>query len=97
MGHVLDGSSLGAMFHAIGTLRIYIALEVSVIPGVGVDERGDGATVIGHLGLDATPRPAVAREYDLAADVHPASLQLLVVGGNPVVHVDHFRLHVTIR
>ena len=88
-GHVHHAAALHAELGAVGPIGIHLALEEPVVLGIGVDQTADGAVLEGHLGLDAAPTAAVARQHDLALHAHAELLELLVVGGHAVVHVDH--------
>src|SRR2546426_208353 len=74
-------------FAGPGPMRVYVALPVAVVPGIGVDEASHRPVLGRDLGLDAAPRAAVARDHDRALDGDPHALELLVVRGNAVVHV----------
>jgi hypothetical protein len=86
--HVRHRAALRAAIVPEGALRVDVTLEVAVVAGIGVDEAAHRAVLRRHLGLDAAPGAAVAREDDLALHVHPAARQLLVVARHAVVHVD---------
>ena len=84
------------MLLAEGALGVGVALEVPVIPWIGVDQRPNRAVLVRNLRLDSAPGPAVARDHDLPAHIDPPACQLLVVGRDPVVHVDQFAGHVAV-
>ena len=51
--------------------------------------------LVNELGFDAAPAATVARDHDLPLDVDAPLVELLVVLGNAVVHVDELRGDVT--
>src|SRR5207244_1289593 len=65
-----------------------VALDVAVLPRVRVDEAADRAVLGRDLGLDAAPRPEIARDHDRALHRDSQALEPVVVGGDAVVHVD---------
>src|SRR5439155_1140355 len=79
------------------TRRWTFAGPVAVLPGIGVDEASHRSVLGGDLGLEAGPRPAVARDHDHALDGNPEALELLVIRGNAVVHVDERPGDVAVR
>jgi hypothetical protein len=79
---------LDALVHAKRALRVDVALVVAVVARVGVEDHAKRAVLVRDLGLDPSPRSAVAGDDDLAANVYPAALQLLVIVGYAVVDVD---------
>ena len=94
--HVGHRAALGAIFVAPRALRINVALVITVVAWVRIDEASDGSVFCRHLWLDATPRAAIARDHDPAFDIDPAALQFLVVLRNAVVHVHKLCRHVTV-
>src|ERR1700751_327002 len=61
---------------------------VAVIAGIGINDAADGAMLGANQRLDAAPGVPVARNHDGALHGDTATLQLLVVVWNAVVHVD---------
>ena len=86
--HVHHAAALHAIPGPPRPVGIDIALGVAVIPGVRVDEAADRAVLGRDLGLDAAPRPEVARDHDRALHGDPQPLEPLVVGRHAVVHVN---------
>ena len=74
-----------------------VALRVAVLAGIGIDDAAHRAALGRHLGLDAAPRAAVAGDHDLSLHVHAAQRELVVVGGDAVVHVDQLAGGVAVR
>ena len=94
--HVHDAAALHAVLGTAGPCGKDFALEVAVVVRVGIDEAADGAVLGRHLGLDAAPRTAVARDHDGALDGDAQAVELLVVVGHAVVDVDQRRGDVAI-
>ena len=88
--HVHHAAALHALVGTERAVRIHIALKEPIVPGIGIDEAGDGAAFVGDLGLDAAPAAAVARQHDLALHADAHLLEPIEVGRHPVVDVDHF-------
>ncbi len=65
-GHVHHAAALHAIFIAHGAIRKNVILKVAVVARIGIDDAADSAVLRCDLGLDATPRIAVARNYDCA-------------------------------
>src|SRR5437588_10831491 len=83
-----------AVFGAPVTLRVYLALGVAVVPGIGVDD-APHRTVLGrHFGFDAAPRPETARDHDGPFHRDAYALEPLVIRGHAGVHVHERRRHV---
>ena len=95
--HVRHRSALRAPLVAPRPLRVDVALEVAVVPRVGVDEAAHRPVLGRDLGLDPPPGAAVAGDHDLALHVDAAALQLLVVLRHAVVDVDERARHVAIH
>ena len=89
--HLHHAAALDALLRTIGTLREHVALEVSVVARVGVDQAADGAVLVRELRLDAAPAVAVARDDDLALHADAHLRELLVVLGHAVIRVDERR------
>ncbi len=85
---VHHAAPLHAVLRPHRALREHVAPEVAVVARVRVDEAPDGAVLGRHLRLDAAPGVPVAREDDLALHGDPQPVELLVVLGHAVVHVD---------
>ena len=94
--HVHHAAALRAVLGAIGTARIHIALEESVVSRIGIDQATDRAVFERHLGLDAAPAGAITRQHDLALDADVHLLQALEVRGHAVVHIHDFSGHVAV-
>src|SRR2546428_606090 len=79
------------------TLGVHIALPVARAGGWGVEEAPPRPVPGRALGFEAAPRPAVARDHDRALDGNPEALELLVIPGHAVVHVDERPGDVAVR
>ena len=75
----------------IGPVGKHVAVAVAVVARIGVDQAADRAVLGRDLRLDAAPRLAVARDDDRAFHRDAVALELLVVLGPAVVHVDERR------
>src|ERR1017187_2272025 len=94
--HVRDRAALRPGLVSEAALRIRVALEIAVVPRIGVDEPTPGPVLEDHLRLYAAPRAPVAREDYLALHVPAASLELLVILRHAVVPVDDLGGHVPV-
>ena len=85
------------MSHTEGAVRVDISPEVAVVPGIGVENRSQRTVLVGDLRLDPSPRAPVPGDDDLVTDVDPSPVELLVVVGCAVVHIDQLAGHVSVR
>ena len=94
--HVHYRAALHALFGAVRPLRIDIALKVTVVTRVGIDETADGAMLVSDLGLDAAPARAIARDDELAFHVNAELRQLVVIAGQSIIRIDQLAGHVAV-
>src|SRR5208337_327241 len=81
-------AALHTLQRTIRTGGKILALEVAVIPRIGVNDAADGSMLGRDFGLDASPAAAVARDHDGALHRNSEPLQLLVVVAHTVVDVN---------
>ena len=89
--HIHHAPALRAVPRAIGTVREHVALKVTVIAWIGIDDAGHRAMLGRDLRLDAAPGLPVARDHDGSADRDAHPRELFVVGGDAVVDVHQRR------
>ena len=89
--HVCHAAALHALLRTERALRVDLALEVAVVPGVRINDAGERAPLRRDLRLDAAPAASVARDHDPAAHVDAELIEGLVVVGVSVVDVDEGR------
>src|SRR6185312_10666812 len=89
-------AALNAVLVFKGAFGIDIAFEITVVPGVGIDDAADGAVFLRHLGLDAAPGVAVFGDDDLAFYRDAHSLESFVVFGDTVVDEYEFARDVAV-
>ncbi len=94
--HVGDAAALHAITRAHRPVRIHGSSRIAVVARIGVDEAAHGAMLGRDLRLDAAPRPTVARDDDGALHRDVVARELVVVGGDAVVHVHERRGDVTV-
>src|SRR6185312_13917693 len=75
--HVLYGAALHASRWAIGALGINIALEVTFVDGIRVDDHAGGAFFFGDKTFYPAEVPPVAHDYDFSTDIDAHFLKLL--------------------
>src|SRR4029078_5848420 len=69
-------------------LRKHIPPGISIVSRVGVDETTHRAVLRGDFWFYVAARSAVLRDADRAAHRDAATFELLVIGGDAVVHED---------
>ena len=77
-------------------VRENVALEVTIIARVGVDQASDRPVFGSHLGLDAAPGLAIAGDHDCAFHRDAQPFQLLVIIRNAVVDINQWRSDISI-
>src|SRR5205085_10651320 len=70
--HVCDRTALRAPFGPKRALRIDIALIITIVTRIGIDDAADRAVLGRDLRLDVAPRAAVTRDDDLAFNINAA-------------------------
>ena len=68
--NVIDGAALHAAIGTPGAVGVFIALEVAVIHGVGINQHPGGAVLLRHKTFYAAIILAIAHQHDLAAHVY---------------------------
>src|SRR5215216_685881 len=63
---ILDRATLAGSNRAPWSFRKDIALHVTVVGGIGVDDAADRAVIFGDLGFYSAKRVAVTHDHDLA-------------------------------
>ena len=86
--HVHHAAPLDAVLAPHRAVREDTFDEVAVIARVRVQQAANGPPLGRHFRLDAPPRRSVACDHDRALDRDAAPVELFVVGGQTVIHVD---------
>ena len=94
---VHDTAALHATLSPPAAGRKLFAREIAVAPGVRIDDATDGTVLGRHLGLDAAPAVAVARNDNGALHRDAQPVEHLVVVAVAVVDVDQWRRDITVR
>ncbi len=85
--HVHHAAALDAVLGSPWARRKDVAVEESVIAGVGVDDASHGTFFPCELRLDPAPRSAIPGDHDRALHGDAEPIELLVVFRDPVVHI----------
>src|SRR5271157_5056412 len=85
---VHHAAALNTFFGAIRTGGKLLALEVTVVSRIGVNDATHGSMFGRDFGLDASPATPVARNHDCALYRNAQPLELLVVVTHTVVYVN---------
>src|SRR5262245_62675660 len=88
---VHDAPALRAAFVPIRAFGIDIALVITILFRIRVDDTADRAVFVRHFWFDSAPARAVTRDHDLALHVYAHLRQLLVVSGHAVIDIDQLR------
>src|SRR6266851_6372049 len=60
-GHIHHAAALDAVFWPVRPLGIGVALEITIVARIGIDETTDGAALERHLWFHAAPTRAISR------------------------------------
>src|SRR5215213_246156 len=94
---ILDRATLAGCTRPPWTFRINVALNVSVIRRIRIDDATDRAMIFRDLCFHSTKRIAVTHKHDLAFNVYSDLLQIVVVVWQAVVCVHNRRSYVAAR
>ena len=95
--HQLDRAALRRCFRPIAPLGIGIALKISVVHRIGVNDHPGRAVFLRQRSLHAAEDFAITHQHDSALDADAHLRQLLVILRTSVVGVDDLALHVPRR
>ena len=95
--HIHHAATLHAVLVAQAAFGEDVALEVTIVTRVGIDQATDRAVLSGHFGLDAAPRLPIAGDHDCAFHRNAQPLQFFIVVRNAVIDVDQRRGDISIR
>src|SRR5262249_49409707 len=77
--HIHNRAALHALLGPVCALGVYIALEISVVPGVGIDDAADRPMLVRHFWLDAAPARSVSCDDDFAFYVDAEFGELFII------------------
>ncbi len=97
IGHVRDAAALHTIRRTIGSFGEGLTGHEAIFMRIGVDQAADGTVFSRHLGLDAAPGVVITSDDNLAFDRDTQALELFVVLGNSIVHVDEGSGHVPVN
>ena len=93
---VHHAAALHALSRPPASVRIIVAVEITVAFRVGINDAAHRSVLAGDFGLDAAPARSVAGNHDRALDRNSQAIELLVVFAIAVVHVHQRSGHVSI-
>src|SRR5207302_9883834 len=94
--HVGNATPLNAVTRPHRSFGEDVAIGITVVSRIGVDQAANGAMLRGDLRLDPAPRAAVLGDDNCAFHGDAVSLELLVVRGHAIVHEDKWTRDVSV-
>src|SRR5215204_1477605 len=94
---VLDRATLTGSDRPPWSFWKHVALHVTVVSRIGIDDATDGAVILRHFRFHAAKGVAVTHDHDLAFHVNAGFLEIFVVVGQTVVRIDHWTSNVARR
>ena len=94
--HVHHTAALHAILGTPGPGGKDLTLGITVFVRVGVNDATDRAMLRCDFRFDTAPGASITRDHDRAFYCHAQAVELFVIFGNAVVHIDQRRRHVTV-
>ena len=95
--HIGDAAALHTIRRTVGSFGKGLTGHEAIFVRIGVDETTNRAMLGRHFGLDAAPGVVIASDDNLTLHRNTQTLELLVVFGNSIVHVDEGSGHVAVN
>ena len=93
--HVLHRAALHARIRPPGAMGIFVALEITIVGRVGIDDDAGSTPLLRQVNLDSAEVHAIAGKNDFSRNTDVHLLQLLEILRAPVIDIHRISCHVT--